>query len=310
MIQLPLNTNIADKHYDLVKDSIVKQIDKAVNSGIILKGRKIPSPTEQVFLSHLKNNKLLKTLITAEPVKLRRIIKIFLGFSPRITNPSNPINRILYSIFVNNGYNMIDKWDFINKIEIDTCPYCNRNYVYSLSNKSRIKPEIDHFFPKSQYPFLGASFYNLIPSCQTCNGFGAKGKIDPIKEKLYSPYEIKPDDFEFTFKLNRIDFNSPLEGNSKILVHLKKKIDGNDRVFKLSKLYEKHEDHVIELIVKSKLEYSDKYRLYLNSYIGMKFSDSEINRLIIGNYAELGNLHKRPLAKLYRDISKKLKLIE
>jgi len=41
----------------------------------------------------------------------------------------------------------------------------------------------------------------------------------------------------------------------------------------------------------------------------LNFSSSKIDRLIIGNYSELNELHKRPLSKLYRDIAIELGLI-
>ncbi|MFX8327742.1 hypothetical protein ABTL71_18955, partial [Acinetobacter baumannii] len=82
----------------------------------------------------------------------------------------------------------------------DTCPYCNRSYIYYISRRKEIKPQIDHFFPKSKYPFLAMSFYNLIPSCQTCNGFGAKEEKDPLTEGLINPYLLKTTDFSFSYK--------------------------------------------------------------------------------------------------------------
>ncbi|TCL67476.1 hypothetical protein EV196_10232 [Mariniflexile fucanivorans] len=47
-----------------------------------------------------------------------------------------------------------------------------------------IKPELDHYYPKSLYPYFGVSFYNLIPSCQSCNGLGVKGENDPFSIKM------------------------------------------------------------------------------------------------------------------------------
>jgi len=48
--------------------------------------------------------------------------------------------------------------------------------------------------PKSIYPYLATSFYNLIPSCPRCNGFGAKGSQDSYTDELKNPYEIKDND--------------------------------------------------------------------------------------------------------------------
>ena len=311
MIPLKINTNESINHYLRIEGFIKSQINKVINKRIkINKKFYTANVTETILLRKLKNDNFLRRLITSEASDLPKIIKLFNNFDSKVTETDNRLNRILYSIFVKHGYDKMDNDLFINNISLDTCPYCNRNYIYNVSNKSRVKPEIDHFYPKGKYPFLGASFYNMIPSCQNCNG--AKGNKDPFTYKMKSPYLIDNNDFKFTFILNSLDFKSPLRGDSAISVKLKKPIFDDDKndVFRLRDLYEKHEDHVLELIIKSKLNYNKAYRNYLNSYDGLEFSDEEINRLFTGNYTEINELHKRPLAKLYRDISLDLGLIK
>ena len=180
-----------------------------------------------------------------------------------------------------------------------------------MSKTGNIKPQIDHFYPKSIYPFFAASFYNLVPSCQTCNGFGAKEEKDPTVEGLTNPYLLENDSFSFTYKIKTINFLDSLLDKSSVEVKFKNQLPGHLTVFKLDKLYEQHSDHVIELIIKSKIEYSKEYRSYLKSYRdkGLSFNDSEIDRMILGNYSKEGEIHKRPLAKLYQDIGKELGLI-
>ena len=90
---------------------------------------------------------------------------------------------------------------------------------------------------------------------------------------------------------------------------LSNQIEGNVKVFKLDELYKLHNDHILELIIKAEVNYNDKYRKYLNKYKGLTFSDAEIDRVLIGNYTSLSQLHKRPFSKLYRDIALELELI-
>ncbi len=306
------SSKVVNNHYDLIKDSLKKRIANVVKNGAVVgsKPKKTASRSDRVFLRNLMKEDSLKELITCPPEKLYDLVKKYQKSAPNILDTTDNLNRLLYGIFINTEYTKkLDKWKFIQRINIDTCPYCNRNYIYSLTKKSKIKPEIDHYYPKSKYPFFGLSFYNLIPSCQTCNGFGAKEEKDPKSHKMLSPYLIDIKDFKFTFDLKHIDLISPLEGKSAVNVKLKKKISGNNNVFKLSKLYRKHEDHALELIVKSELEYSDGYREYLNGFKGLNFSKAEIDRLLIGNYTDPRELHKRPLSKLYRDIAIELGLI-
>lgn len=64
------------------------------------------------------------------------------------------------------------------------------------------------------------------------------------------------------------------------------------------KLYELYADHLMELIVQSKIKYSETCKDYLKRYKGLQFRENEIDRLILGNYVTNENSHKRPLVKL------------
>lgn len=60
------------------------------------------------------------------------------------------------------------------------CPYCGQNFAFTLIGKAtskKFRPTLDHFFPKSVYPYLALSLYNLVPSCHTCNS-NLKGATD------------------------------------------------------------------------------------------------------------------------------------
>lgn len=65
-----------------------------------------------------------------------------------------------------------DAYEFISMLNITVCPYCNREYISivgDLDQDLKIRPEIDHFFPQSKYPYLSCSLFNFIPSCLLCN---------------------------------------------------------------------------------------------------------------------------------------------
>lgn len=316
MVNLNLNDIAANNHFKAVKDIIQSRIRNIIKSGISINGYKASPVGElRTYLQSLLNGNELEALIKAKPETLEGIITSITNFYPDFIDSTSDSFFVLYNIFVKNCYNKSDKfskYDFIARIDRDTCPYCNRNYIYYISRNKEIKPQIDHFFPKSKYPFLAMSFYNLIPSCQTCNGFGAKEEKDPLIESLINPYLLKSTDFSFTFEPISSRIISTLLDKNSIQVKIIKNIPGHLEVFKLKDLYELHSDHVVELIFKSKIKYSDTYREYLNRYFenGQKFSDNEIDRMILGNYVTEEDIHKRPLAKLYQDIGKELGLIK
>lgn len=322
MIPIILNKKALKYHEQYVLPSVKKKISTILNDGKIYRGKGDErkeitlSTVLRSYLESLEVEEGLNKLLYCEPQNFSDLIKKIELKLPKSVNRTGKKSRaydyiILYSIFFDFGYDIKDfkKGQFIGLLELDICPYCNRNYIFTLDEKGKIKPEIDHFYPKTIYPFLAASFYNLIPSCQTCNGFGGKGSEDTYLKNAVNPYLIQNDDFQFGYAIKSLDFMSSLEQKGSLKVKFNKQKTENNNLFKLSELYEKHEDHVLELIIKSKLKYSEKYRDYLKSYRGLSYTNSEIDRLIIGNYIELNELHKRPLSKLYRDIGLELGLI-
>lgn len=323
MIPLKINPALAEEHYNNVKLNILHQIDRILKQGGIIKG-----PKGAKVLLGLSNN--LRNSLNNFQIDPDSYLKPIILLSPsdmepflNNASPLLPLNHtddfeIVDNIFVSNGYEhkSFDKMIFINKIGIDVCPYCNRNYIYTTTrnrnrNRNRkIKPEIDHFYPTNKYPILALSYYNLIPSCEPCNGFGAKGSNDSLAINLISPYLLNDNDFVFSYKINHLSIINPLSGKSDIEVFFSKGITINSTIFNLKDLYNLHYDHALELIIKKRVKYSEKYRKYLKSYKGLQFSNTEIDRMILGNYSLTKEQHKRPLAKMYQDIGKELGLIK
>lgn len=313
MIKLHKNSVEAENHYNVVRPIIEKRIIKVLNKGKVGRDKIIVlNNNVKTFLGELKNDVNLRNLILSSPENLPNIVASIGVMHPNFIIPGSDENLILKNIFITSCYDneKFNKLEFVKKIKIDTCPYCNRSYIYYLSPSGQIKPEIDHFFPKSFYPFLGISFYNMIPACQTCNGFGAKEDKKPHEVDLVNPYLINNIDFKFTYKIKTIDVINPLHNKNCVEVKFKNYLGGHLSVFKLDKLYEQHSDHVLELIIKSKLAYSEKYREFLQSFNELKFKDEDIDRMILGNYSNENDIHRRPLSKLYQDIGKELKLIK
>jgi 5-methylcytosine-specific restriction endonuclease McrA len=316
MIPIKINLNNADDHFEKLKALLTKRINDVVVRGIKIKtGRRkslICTSALKTFLQSLTaNNQLeLSNLIKMEPKLISNYIQGLKASNPTFFDKKKNDYKIIYNIFIQNAYERyIDKFWFISTLEIDTCAYCNRNYIYTVDKTKKVKPEIDHFYPKELYPIMGASYFNLIPSCEPCNGVNSKHRKDPFIENFISPYLIKDDDFQFTFSINNINIINPLSSKFDIDVIFFNKIQENCDTFNLDDLYSKHNDHVLELIIKDRIKYSKKYREHLNSFIDFKFSENEINRMILGNYTLKDEQHKRPLTKMYQDIGTELGLI-
>ncbi len=74
------------------------------------------------------------------------------------------------------GFDVFDKTEFLRLFikanpNLGVCPMCDG----SLGDA-----EVDHFLPKSKYPFLSMHPLNLVPICQTCNNFRRKGDKVPL----------------------------------------------------------------------------------------------------------------------------------
>lgn len=88
------------------------------------------------------------------------------------------------------------------------CPYCNIDKI-TIITKNRLTDkdeferalfDIDHFQPRSRFPFLSVSFFNLIPSCVQCNRF-LKKQLDFRDSTHINPYSKSFDEY-FKFEVN------------------------------------------------------------------------------------------------------------
>lgn len=189
----------------------------------------------------------------------------------------------------------------MNELRVNTCPYCNRQYTFTIEDKG-IRPQFDHFYPQSKYPYLALSFYNLVPSCPTCNQI----KLDkPINKNPY--IEGFGNDYKFELKNKdntkedwcldknniKVDFSSESENE-------------NIKVFGLKELYNEHIDYVEEIIDKAQAYNSTYYDSLIQSFSGLGKTPAEVDRYVWGNYIETADQCKRPLSKLTKDILEQL----
>ena len=87
--------------------------------------------------------------------------------------------KVLSPVLVSYYDNVSKKYgrDLVDKLNIKTCPYCNRQFIYTFNGRAPERPELDHFYPKADYPLFCLSFYNLIPACHSCNHVKSEEEI-------------------------------------------------------------------------------------------------------------------------------------
>lgn len=313
MIQIvrPNLNDIAQEHCDSVK----LQIDRK------LKGK------GGALYSFIKAN--LELILKGNPQLLQTEI---IDKIPPVGNRKSKKYTELKNVFDYNGFIRSSKYGayaLAKKLDVKTCPYCNRSYTFTLDTKTgRTRPEFDHFFDQATYPYLALSFYNLIPSCHICNSnlkgtsaFSTSSHLNPYIEgfdddvkfnvvlkikKALSLKEIE-NDYGLGFFYGSLDsFDLKLKINNP-LNEKQKRANANIEIFKLEELYTEHKDYVAEIVQKT-IVYSDVYVKELIKSYPLIFRDDDVRRMLFSNYIDEDNLDKRVLSKLTKDIFDEFKI--
>ncbi len=302
MIGIRLNQELLDKHTSKISVKIRNNVNNVDREGL---DENIVSCLEYLLI-----DTNIEKILKADTRELKTIISYFRENYPDSTNNGSALNTILRKRIFEREYTnwstrtTYGAYYFVKALGLNSCPYCNRNYTFVIdSDNGKLRPEIDHFYPKSIYPFLAMSFYNLIPSCSICN----HTKSDTEKEDLENPYDVVDNSCRFTYKPKNVDFVA-VEKEKYNFDSFEIGISGNQsniELFKLEELYKQHKDVVLELLIK-KAYYPDSYITELSKF---GFSKDEIFRYLFSNYSQEDDLHKRPLSKLTRDIAKELGLV-
>jgi len=265
----------------------------------------------------------LKRILTSKPDDLNRVYNEFVNYFIAVgvgKMLKKNVNRGLTSVF---NYKWFTRtyasyycgYDLATKLNVKTCPYCNRNYTVTVADgKSRVtRPDFDHFFPHKQFPLLALSFYNLIPSCLVCNRT-VKNQAKIVYGKYIHPYE---EGFNDALKINYfpIDVDSSLgiSTNYEILTIQNSlqpqkagKCQNSFELFKLKEIYKESHNGEIADIIRKHFISSGKYLEELQKAFPAIGSIDELYRLAFGNYYLEDDFEKRPLSKLTKDVVEQL----
>lgn len=243
---------------------------------------------------------LEKAMATIGPIKSKEIQKEF---------------ERVYTNFSNRKYG----YQWAEKLGVTVCPYCNRSYIFTVKKDARngkARPQYDHFFPKSIYPYRALSMYNLIPSCAVCNG--GKSNVDSFKDQkvqYLNPYvegygtktflQITPKK-----KKDRIrgcvglaeEYTVKPKSAPDVDKDAAKRIQDTWDLLKLGPLYEKHSDY-IRNILQAKQIYTEEYLDQLMKSFPGAFDDmDDLKDVVYFNYLDEEDWGKRILAKLTHDL--------
>jgi hypothetical protein len=289
-IKHPDLENLANRHWEAIKNYIKPKKLKEINESI-----------KKIFDGYD-----FEKIVLAKPNVLKHLASI----NCRIFGESYFFPKSYYDYLSKDKFHLLEGSEkkfyradtLVDSLDLSVCPYCNRNFIRSIQS-SRIC-ELDHFYPKKKYPLLAMSFYNLIPSCKTCNQTFKKEELIDV-----NPYEME-NNFNFKLKILNTNFYHSEEGFDIDFSKVKEVLQDNFRKLGIEELYKTHKDIVLELIQK-KVTYSDEYIDDLfQRYQGTLFKNREdVLKHLSGNYITEEDFKKRPLSKLTHDIAEDLGFI-
>lgn len=195
--------------------------------------------------------------------------------------------------------------------KIKACVYCNGQYAIATEEfvedgqKKIIGTyHFDHFMPESKYPFLCTSYFNLQPSCPTCNIM--KSTRD-AEFNLYTTDTNKQDVFWFELTPEKSLDAYVSEDMDKLEVKLNSNnatlLENHQKLFHIDEIYEQHIDVVQELIVKMR-DFSNSNQQATMDSVAILFPNGvdDPERFFFGYYMDKEYVHYRPLSKLAQDV--------
>ena len=279
--------------------------------------------------------KKLKSIIISNPKELETLINDYHqnGFQLRIFNPAlgksgelTTIGKVIRDAFNYKSFRQSKKaiW-FADSINIKSCTTCSSQYTLKTNQISgeKLLFHLDHYFPKSVYPYLSLSYYNLIPCCASCNmsksnkPFTLRENIHPFIDSFHdiAKFKLEPSsllDFLIDPNKNEEKINYRVEIRAKYLGNtlFETKLINYLREFRINEQYLQFKDVAAETYLKSRY-YNKKRRNELKEFFhdsSIKIDDELIRRFILGNYHQDKDLLKRPLAKFMKDLGEDLNM--
>lgn len=221
------------------------------------------------------------------------------------------VNSVIYpSVFESNFRNVEDSewifWDayaFVFLLGIKVCPYCNQQFVYPVvTSKGKMRGSIDHFLPKSKYPYLSMSIYNWIPCCSNCNSY-----LKRTFEFSFDDFNLYDDNlsdyFRYVYDFKRSGIGASIE-------IMNEKVEKYCSIFKWRELADFHID-IAKRLLQARLCYCDEY-LTLLGYSTLNLYDSveELKAAVIGYIEKPDQINNECLGKMKYDLACDLGMID
>lgn len=252
----------------------------------------LPGSKAEAFIKHcIKSDRFMRTLLYGDMDQMLAMFQILvrwvdnpwelrklsdqdkLNLSQQQRQGAGPVchfHSVVKRVFVETLYETeLDKeWVFRWKL-LKYCPYCGdgsvaiTNHVDANGKNVVSKTVLDHYLPKSEFPYFAVNIFNLYPCCWRCNSADLKGSNIPIERDATGTYHyliMHPHHYEDS----RLSFNyipsSPQHPNDDIELscsdpYIEK---GYKNILGLEALYKNYIDEARDMI--------DRANEYLNQY--------------------------------------------
>lgn len=183
-----------------------------------------------------------------------------------------------------------------NNGKLTVCPFCNRDYINSRGRK-RSGAQIDHFYPRANYPVFSLSLYNLVPICGNCNRIKSNSNV-----KFVSPWDEDidwNDAIKFSYEMEKVD-------SYKVTIEAEGDARNNIEQMQIRNAYSIHSVEVEELLEKQRY-YSETQKEEIKKVLkDLSITDMDIKRVIFGAEITQDKIKTKSLGKMTRDLHKKL----
>lgn len=233
------------------------------------------------------------------------------------------LRNMLYTEVFN--YDLFSKNDSFPKLVqllgVAVCPYCNRTFTTTVQKKDgsyHRQNQVDHYAPKSLYPWFALSLANFIPACGNCNQKkSSKGGfvLYPYEESFGEAYRFRSvpvsgigyligqpaaeDEFRITIE------KAPGISESEDLTYAnyRKRVQNSIERLGLDVLYQNSHNAYVAGIYEQRYVFGDPYIDSLIASFPQLFnSRADVRRLIYLKEFNNDALNKAPLSKLTHDI--------
>lgn len=172
-----------------------------------------------------------------------------------------------YKIFDYDAMSNAFGHEITNEMDLNVCLYCNNEDIETIKKKgAESRPDLDHFFPRSKFPFLAVTLSNLIPAGKRCNQTYKKthSMLDYIHPFIDGINQFR------LFNINYIfDEGRSVEAINVTINSLNSNLDKNLALFNVEATHNK------ENVKNWFLKLEERYQLLANS--GLKIKDDILN---------------------------------